>query len=590
MAMREPMVGGVEVAAVIELRLIARVEQHRVHAVLVGQREVEDLELDRHVTRLAVRAEVDRAAVDAGGAIAADVDLDPDRLIEVGRHRDRQPAASGRAFSGTSCTGFQPSGSAGAAGEPGSKTHDACDGDRHVHVVHGEDLDRTVHRSRWDRRPVRGRRSDCRQRRTRARATSPTAIECPRRRRRRSPGTPRSRCAPRTRARCRCARRHCGAGSARLSRLILSPSPTAQTVRMPAAAGDAQRTVSRIVARARIMAGAPSGRPAAGGPSHGTTGDRVAGTRGAGSSRASAVRPSAASWRAWLINPRVEFGSPSAVSTGEYVGPNFSSASFGPVPSGGPHDDSTRASASCTSGSRLASVIACGASGMPGPMFVRPSTIGRAASQSPGRGRRASGERARGHQHALGPGAAFLGREVSIAEQRVHSGVAALGFRQRQPVDQRRRQRRLIGIALERGGSLRRRRLARAERGVERRVDLDVARVVGDAFREHVDGSVRRARSAATSCRGSVRAWVSPRHASAPGSNPRWPHRTARRRGAARRAGTSPGHRRDWPRAPRAARHNCCAGSGTRRSAAGARPPGSRRCPNRPIFWRTKPR
>ena len=219
---------------------------------------------------------------------------------------------------------------------------------------------------------------------------------------------------------------------------------------------------------------------------------------------------------------------------------------------------------------------------MPGPTFVRPSTHRARGIASTGGGRRASGEGARGHQHALRPGAAFLGREVSIAEQRVHSGVAALGFRQRQPVDQRRRQRRLIRIALERGGSLRRRRLARAERGVERRVDLDVARVVGDAFREHVHGSVDspevQQRHAEIPCERGRPRGTRPRL----GSNPRWPHRTARRTGAARRAGTSPGHRRDWPRAPRAAPHNCCAGSETRRSAAGARPPGSRRCPNRP--------
>ena len=62
-AVGEAMVRGVEIAAVVARRLIARVVQHRVHAVLVRQREVEDLELDRDAPARAVRAELDRAAV-----------------------------------------------------------------------------------------------------------------------------------------------------------------------------------------------------------------------------------------------------------------------------------------------------------------------------------------------------------------------------------------------------------------------------------------------------------------------------------------------------------------------------------------------
>jgi hypothetical protein len=51
---RQPVVGRIEITAVIELRLIARVEQHRLHAVLVGQREVEHFELDWHLVGLPV--------------------------------------------------------------------------------------------------------------------------------------------------------------------------------------------------------------------------------------------------------------------------------------------------------------------------------------------------------------------------------------------------------------------------------------------------------------------------------------------------------------------------------------------------------
>ena len=91
--MRKAMIDRVEIASVIELDLAALVIDHRVHAVLVRQREIEQLELDRHVGGSPVGRDVDGAAVDAGGTIASRVDLDPDRLVLVRSHPDRQAAA-----------------------------------------------------------------------------------------------------------------------------------------------------------------------------------------------------------------------------------------------------------------------------------------------------------------------------------------------------------------------------------------------------------------------------------------------------------------------------------------------------------------
>jgi hypothetical protein len=44
-----------------------------------------------------------------------------------GRIESGKPPFPARAFSGTSCTGFKPVGSEGAAGESRLNTHDACD-------------------------------------------------------------------------------------------------------------------------------------------------------------------------------------------------------------------------------------------------------------------------------------------------------------------------------------------------------------------------------------------------------------------------------------------------------------------------------
>ena len=71
---RQPVVRRVEIPPVIKLWLIARVEQHRFHAVLVGQREVEHLELDWDLIGSSVGVDGDRAAVGRGLSIATDVE------------------------------------------------------------------------------------------------------------------------------------------------------------------------------------------------------------------------------------------------------------------------------------------------------------------------------------------------------------------------------------------------------------------------------------------------------------------------------------------------------------------------------------
>ena len=79
------------------------------------------------------------------GSRPPDVDLEPHGLVLVLPDRDRQAAPAARAFSGTSCTGFHPVGSGGAAGEPRLVDPRRVRGVGDVHVVRGEDLDRPVH-------------------------------------------------------------------------------------------------------------------------------------------------------------------------------------------------------------------------------------------------------------------------------------------------------------------------------------------------------------------------------------------------------------------------------------------------------------
>ena len=125
LAMGEPMVGGVEVSPLIEHRLIGLVVDHRAQAVLVGQGEVEDLQLDGQGALLAVGGHRHRSAVDPGGKVAPGVDLDPEGLVAVPATRRGNPPRPARAFSGTRTTGFHPVGSRGAAALPGFQAHSA---------------------------------------------------------------------------------------------------------------------------------------------------------------------------------------------------------------------------------------------------------------------------------------------------------------------------------------------------------------------------------------------------------------------------------------------------------------------------------
>ena len=92
--MRETMVGRIEIAPVVPLGLIAGVEQHRVHAVVVGEREVQHLELDGHMAGRTVGLNRDGAAVESRGSLSSNVDLDPNRLILVGADGDGQAATA----------------------------------------------------------------------------------------------------------------------------------------------------------------------------------------------------------------------------------------------------------------------------------------------------------------------------------------------------------------------------------------------------------------------------------------------------------------------------------------------------------------
>ncbi len=80
-AVREAVVRGVEVAPLIKLGLQRLVVDHRVHAVLVRQGEVEQLQLDGERLPAPVGRHLHAPLVDARGQVARRVDFDPDRLV-----------------------------------------------------------------------------------------------------------------------------------------------------------------------------------------------------------------------------------------------------------------------------------------------------------------------------------------------------------------------------------------------------------------------------------------------------------------------------------------------------------------------------
>jgi hypothetical protein len=143
-AMGKAVILGVEVAAVIQLRLAALVVQHRVHAVLVRQAEIQHLELDRQHAARVVGLDRDLAAVDARLARAIDVDLDPDGLVLVRAYRHRQPAAPAPGVFGHQLHRL-PARRIGRRRRGIPVVHPRrMRRRRDLHVVDGEDLDRPV--------------------------------------------------------------------------------------------------------------------------------------------------------------------------------------------------------------------------------------------------------------------------------------------------------------------------------------------------------------------------------------------------------------------------------------------------------------
>jgi hypothetical protein len=91
----EAVVGGVEIgAALVQAHLVALVVRHRRQAGGRGQVERQQLELDRDVHGLLVGLDGDLAPVSAGRPITG-IDLEPQRLVVAGGHRQREAAAAG---------------------------------------------------------------------------------------------------------------------------------------------------------------------------------------------------------------------------------------------------------------------------------------------------------------------------------------------------------------------------------------------------------------------------------------------------------------------------------------------------------------
>src|SRR6476661_9181764 len=92
--MGEAMVLSVEIAALIQLRLQAFVVDHRLHAVLIGESEIKQLQLQRYLALLTVGCYGHRAGVDPGRQMLIGIDLDPDWLVRVSRNVERKSATT----------------------------------------------------------------------------------------------------------------------------------------------------------------------------------------------------------------------------------------------------------------------------------------------------------------------------------------------------------------------------------------------------------------------------------------------------------------------------------------------------------------
>src|SRR5262245_13704501 len=93
--MREAVILGVEIAALIKFRLTGFVINHRGQTVFVRQREIEQLQFNGNDCLFAVGLRRDLTTINAGGKIARRINFNPDSLILLRRDGERKAASTG---------------------------------------------------------------------------------------------------------------------------------------------------------------------------------------------------------------------------------------------------------------------------------------------------------------------------------------------------------------------------------------------------------------------------------------------------------------------------------------------------------------
>src|SRR6266536_5850922 len=94
LAMGEAMILCVEIAPLIHDRLRALVIDHRIHAVLIGQRKIEKFQLDGNCLSLTVSSDRNLPPIQHSRQIAVYVDLDPYRLVLCRLYPKRKAASA----------------------------------------------------------------------------------------------------------------------------------------------------------------------------------------------------------------------------------------------------------------------------------------------------------------------------------------------------------------------------------------------------------------------------------------------------------------------------------------------------------------
>src|SRR6185369_330330 len=130
----------IQIASLVESRLQTLVVDHRLHAVLIRQGEIKQLQLDGDRLFPAICVYRDCSGIETGGQISIGVDFEPNRLVLISSHTKWKPTQTGACILGNQLYRFPSSRVLWRCGRTNFVDPFRVRRNFYIHVVDGKNL------------------------------------------------------------------------------------------------------------------------------------------------------------------------------------------------------------------------------------------------------------------------------------------------------------------------------------------------------------------------------------------------------------------------------------------------------------------